>query len=211
MSPARAGLAVSVLLRPGEAVPATRYGWLPLLAGVALVDAVRRLTDLDAVLKWPNDLLVPTGGDGNGAAGYGKCAGVLAEAAPNTVVVGVGLNVTVRADELPEPQPGGLPATSLLLAGARATDRDPLLRALLRTFADWYDRWRDTGGDADACGLHEVYVRACATVGRTVRVRLPGGGELAGAATGIDGDGRLIVQTSAGEAAVAAGDVLHVR
>ena len=73
-SPPRAGLAASVLLRPGEAVterdwpPAspTGYGWLPLLAGVALVEAVSRLAELDAGLKWPNDLLV---GDGASAPG----------------------------------------------------------------------------------------------------------------------------------------------
>src|SRR5215469_17975770 len=69
-SPPRAGLAFSVLLRP--AVPASRLGWLPLLAGVALVEAVRRQAEVDAVLKWPNDLLVDER----------KCAGILAEAVP---------------------------------------------------------------------------------------------------------------------------------
>ena len=148
-SPPRAGIATSVLLRPGEAVagrgwspvPPAGYGWLPLLAGVALVEAVARLAELDAGLKWPNDLLV----------GGAKCAGVLAEAVPGAspaqppaIVLGIGLNVTLRADELPE-NPTGLPATSLQLAGAAATDRDPLLRALLRSVADWYDRWRAAG------------------------------------------------------------------
>lgn len=83
-SPPRAGLATSVLLRPGEAVterdwppaPPTGYGWLPLLAGVALVEAVSRLAELDAGLKWPNDLLL----------GEAKCAGILAEAVPAAVV-----------------------------------------------------------------------------------------------------------------------------
>src|SRR5882762_725474 len=81
-SPPRAGLAVSVLLRPQT--PTGRYGWLPLLAGVALVETVRRLGELDAVLKWPNDLLIAER----------KCAGILAEAAAGAVVVGIGLNVS---------------------------------------------------------------------------------------------------------------------
>lgn len=214
-SPPRAGIATSVLLRPGEAVaergwppaPASGYGWLPLLAGVALVEAVTRLAELDAALKWPNDLLV----------GDAKCAGILAEAVPGpapdrptAVVLGIGLNVTLGADELPE-NPTGLPATSLRLAGAAATDRDPLLRALLRSLADWYDRWRSAGGDALASGLRDAYLAACGTVGRPVRVLLPGGDEVTGTATGVDPDGQLIVDTPAGPRALAAGDVLHLR
>jgi BirA family biotin operon repressor/biotin-[acetyl-CoA-carboxylase] ligase len=214
-SPSRAGIAMSVLLRPGEpdpdrgwpAVPASRYGWLPLLAGVALASAVARLTELSAVLKWPNDLLL------DGA----KCAGILAEGVPEPVpgrppaiVLGIGLNVTLRADELPV-NPTGLPATSLRLAGATATDRDLLLRALLRAIASWYDRWRAAGGDAEACGLREAYLHHCATVGRQVRVLLPAGDELVGTATMVDPEGRLMVTADGVRHRVAAGDVLHLR
>ncbi|MBQ1018546.1 biotin--[acetyl-CoA-carboxylase] ligase [Micromonospora sp. D93] len=214
-SPARAGIATSVLLRPGEAVPdrgwlpatPTGYGWLPLLAGVALVETVARLAELEATLKWPNDLLVDDA----------KCAGVLAETVPGrapdqppAIVLGIGLNVTLRADELPV-NPTGLPATSLQLAGAVATDRDPLLRALLRAVADWYDRWRSAGGDAVASGLRDAYLAACATIGREVRVLLPNGDSLTGTATGVDPDGQLMVTTSTGARTLAAGDVLHLR
>ncbi|SCG41855.1 biotin--[acetyl-CoA-carboxylase] ligase [Micromonospora halophytica] len=214
-SPARAGIATSVLLRPGAAVadrgwppaPATGYGWLPLLAGVALVEAVARLAELEAGLKWPNDLLVSDA----------KCGGILAEAVPGAspaqppaIVLGIGLNVTLRADELPE-NPTGLPATSLRLAGAVATDRDPLLRALLRSLAEWYDRWRAAGGDAVASGLRDAYLASCATLDRQVRVLLPDGAELTGRATGVDTDGHLLVETAAGRRHLAAGDVLHLR
>jgi BirA family transcriptional regulator, biotin operon repressor / biotin---[acetyl-CoA-carboxylase] ligase len=214
-SPPRAGIATSVLLRPGDAVPdrgwaavpPTGYGWLPLLAGVALVEAVARLAELDAALKWPNDLLI----------GDAKCAGVLAEAVPGrspaqppAIVLGIGLNVTLRADELPV-NPTGLPATSLQLAGAAATDRDPLLRALLRALADWYDRWRTAGGDAEASGLRDAYLAACATIGREVRVLLPNGETQTGTATGIDNDGQLQLTTPTETQPIAAGDVLHLR
>ncbi len=201
-SPARAGLTVSVLLRPaGHAVPVDRYGWLPLLAGVALVEAVTRLTELAPKLKWPNDLML----DGR------KCAGILAETqpapgAPPAVVVGIGLNVTMRPDELPIPE-----ATSLLLAGAKATDRDPLLREVLRRFEQHYLAWCAAGGDAEASGLRAAYRADCATIGRKVRVTVPGGGELSGQAVDVDTEGRLVVLGADGVAPVAAGDVKHVR
>jgi BirA family biotin operon repressor/biotin-[acetyl-CoA-carboxylase] ligase len=208
VSPPRAGLTLSVLLRPSRedsgrgwrAVPAGAYGWLPLMAGVALLEAVQRITDVEAALKWPNDLLV----------GGGKCAGILAELAGDAVVVGIGLNVTTTAEELPETT--GVPATSLRVAGAEATDRDPLLRALLRGFAGWYGGWREAGGDAELSGLLAAYRRGCATIGRPVRVLLPGGGDLVGEATGVDDDGHLVIRTADGAShRVSAGDVLHVR
>ncbi|MFG1989295.1 biotin--[acetyl-CoA-carboxylase] ligase [Actinoplanes sp. NPDC048988] len=207
-SPPRAGLTFSVLLRPGvrneergwPAVPPGALGWLPLLAGVALSEAVTRVAEVEAALKWPNDLL---------AAG-GKCAGILAEASGDAVVVGIGLNVSTRAEELPETN--GLPATSLRVAGAPVTDRDPLLRATLRGIASWYEGWRGADGDAEMSGLLAAYRRNCATIGRQVRVLLPAGGPLEGEATSVDADGRLVVRTADGaDNRVSAGDVLHVR
>ncbi|MET7395064.1 biotin--[acetyl-CoA-carboxylase] ligase [Dactylosporangium sp. NPDC005572] len=196
-SPPRAGLALSILLRP--AVPPSRLGWLPLLAGVALAESVRRVARLDAYLKWPNDLLVQ---------GDRKTAGILAEGvADGAVVVGIGLNTTLREHELPRPD-----ATSLALAGAASADRDPLLRALLRSFQELYLQWRDAGGDPAASGLREAYLFHCGTIGRRVQASLPGGVSLTGVATGIDDDGRLQVTDGFGVIhAVAAGDVVHVR
>jgi BirA family biotin operon repressor/biotin-[acetyl-CoA-carboxylase] ligase len=209
MSPPRAGLAASVLLRPGRAnadkgwsaVQPGAYGWLPLLAGVALLEAVDRVAEVDdAALKWPNDLLV----------GGRKCAGILAEVIGDAVVVGVGVNVSTRAEELPETT--GAPATSLRVAGAKSIDREPLLRALLRGVASWYEGWREADADAEMSGLLTAYRRDCATIGRTVRVLLPGGDTLEGEATEVDGQGQLVVQKADGTIQrVSAGDVLHVR
>jgi BirA family biotin operon repressor/biotin-[acetyl-CoA-carboxylase] ligase len=200
VSPPRAGLTLSVLLRPGDAVPNRRWGWLPLLAGVALLEAVQRIAEVDAALKWPNDLLVQDA----------KCAGILAEVIGDAVVLGIGLNVTTRIDELPVT--GGLPATSLQIAGAKSTDRDPLLRTLLRGLARWYEGWRETGGDAELCGLLGAYRRGCSTIGRDVRVHLPAGDDLVGEAITVDADGQLVIRTADnGEKRISAGDVLHVR
>ena len=122
--PPRAALSFSVLLRP-DGVPAVARGWIPLLAGVAVAAGLRAQAGLDARLKWPNDVLV----------GGAKIAGILAEQAGDAIVLGIGINVTTRRDELPVPH-----ATSVVLAGA-APDREQLLVAVLGELETWYRRW----------------------------------------------------------------------
>ncbi|GHH90004.1 biotin--[acetyl-CoA-carboxylase] ligase [Streptomyces capillispiralis] len=200
-APPRSGLFFSVLLTPRE-VPVDRWGWLPLLTGVAVATGLSRAAGVDTALKWPNDVLVTVGGEER------KAGGILAEGAgEGGVVVGVGINVSLRADELPVPTAG-----SLALAGAVSTDRDPLLRGVLRALEEWYGRWREAGGDAGACGLQETYAAGCATLGRTVRAELPGDRALVGEAVAVDGDGRLVLATEEGvQEPVGAGDIVHLR
>ncbi|MFI5975118.1 biotin--[acetyl-CoA-carboxylase] ligase [Streptomyces sp. NPDC051452] len=200
-APPRSGLFFSVLLKPAE-VPVARWGWLPLLTGVAVATGLSRAAGVDTALKWPNDLLVTVDGEER------KTGGILAErAGEGGVVVGVGINVSLRAGELPVPQAG-----SLVLAGARGTDRDPLLRAVLRSLEDWYGRWRAAAGDPVASGLQDTYAAGCATLGRTVRAELPGDRSLVGEAVALDGDGRLVIATKEGvQEPVGAGDIVHLR
>jgi BirA family transcriptional regulator, biotin operon repressor / biotin---[acetyl-CoA-carboxylase] ligase len=200
VAPPRAALTFSMLLRP--AVPPARRGWLPLLAGVAVAEAVAAVTGVPASLKWPNDLL----------AGDAKLCGILAESAGDAVVVGVGLNVSTGPAELPDPGPGALGATSLLAAGAASPSRENLLLAILAAFQRWYQAWQDHQGDPDRSGLRAAYTERSATIGRDVRAELPGGKVLSGRAVGVDADGRLLVRVPSGaEVAVAAGDVVHLR
>ncbi|WP_433227685.1 biotin--[acetyl-CoA-carboxylase] ligase [Actinomadura formosensis] len=209
-APPRSGLMFSMLLRP--AVPVPVLGWASLLTGVAVATAIRRMTawsqqgerflgarddvTVDARLKWPNDVLV----------GDRKLAGILAEKVDGGLVIGVGLNVGLREDELPVPT-----ATSLAIEGAPLSDRAPLLRAILREFATWYREWTALEGDPERSGLRTAYRDLCATLGREVRVELPGGERLTGTARDVDGTGRLVVAAAGGERAVSAGDVVHVR
>ena len=218
VAPPRSGLFLSILLRPE--VPPARWGWLPLLAGVAAQSAIARVAELDVSLKWPNDLILPEPSDGASGSGdtpdsgYGvgrKLGGILAEQGGTSsepcVVIGIGINVTLRADELPAPH-----ATSLLLAGAKVTDRDTLLRALLRSFGSWYADWADSDGDAERSGLAAAYQAVCATLDRQVRAELPGGGTVSGHATGLDAEGRLLIRTTDGASTpIGAGDVVHLR
>jgi biotin-[acetyl-CoA-carboxylase] ligase BirA-like protein len=193
-SPPRAGLTLSLLLRPD--VPAARRGWLPLLTGVALAETVRGVTGVQVSLKWPNDLLA---GDGR------KLAGILAESSGAAVVVGVGLNVSTTAAELPET------ATSLSGVLGAPVDRGPLLLAFLRAFEARYRRWSDGVGDPVSSGLARDYLAWCSTVGTTVSVTLPDGSTLDGVAQAVDWDGRLVVATAGGAVELASGDVRHVR
>ena len=181
-SPPRAGLTMSALVRPD--LPAGSWPWLPLLAGLAVATAVRQQAELDAVLKWPNDVLV----DGR------KVCGVLAEVpVVGAAVLGIGLNVTTRPDELPHEG-----ASSLQLAGAATTDRDTLLRAVLRALGAVL---------ADVDAGRAAYRELCSTVGQRVRVELPGGQAVEGTAQAVDEGGRLVVDGRR----YGAGDVVHLR
>jgi BirA family biotin operon repressor/biotin-[acetyl-CoA-carboxylase] ligase len=193
-APPRSGLTFSILLRPS--VPVTAQGWLPLLYGVAAASAVRRLAEVDVRLKWPNDLLI----------GERKLAGVLAERVDDAVIVGMGLNVSLKDEELPVGT-----ATSLAIEKAACVDRDPLLRAVLREVESHYREWTEAGGDAEAAGLHAAYLAVSATTGRRVRVELPGEQELTGLATGVDRAGHLQVESAGRRYTLSAGDVVHVR
>ena len=177
-------IAVSVLLTPTD-----RLSWLPLLAGLAMTRAVRSLvTGHEVTLKWPNDVQV----DGL------KVSGLLAELVPGAgVVIGAGLNLTIDESELPTPV-----STSLTLVGASPDDLvDRALAAYLGELRGLYE------GMLAGADIRAQVVAECSTIGRRVRVELPGGDDLYGTATGIDAEGRLVVD----DRVVAAGDVTHLR
>jgi BirA family biotin operon repressor/biotin-[acetyl-CoA-carboxylase] ligase len=175
-------LTFSLLLRPPRL-----SGWIPLLAGVGMVKALREYGGVHATVKWPNDVLIHSR----------KVGGVLCEhVVPDAVVVGVGLNVSTKVDELP-----GAPATSLLLEEG-TTDRAVLLPAILRSLAGAYAGWR-----ADPHTLLPAYRSVSATLGNRVRVELPDGRQVEGLAEDLDEDGRIVVDG----VAYGAGDVVHLR
>ena len=189
VAPAGTSLAVSVLLpRPAAA----GLGWVPLLAGLAMRRAVASLVHGPVALKWPNDVQV----------GGRKISGILAELVSGGVVVGAGLNLTMTHDQLPTPT-----ATSLTLEGAHPSElADRALAAYLLEL-----RSLATLLSTDAPALRAAVADGCDTLGRQVRVELPGGDELRGTAIRLDELGRLVVLTTSGEALVAAGDITHLR
>lgn len=199
----RAALTFSLLVRPN--VPAGRHGWLPLLMGVAVAAAIEETTGLRTGLKWPNDVLTAS------EEGERKLVGILAEATASgtgtAIVIGTGMNISQSRAELPVPT-----ATSLAAEGVADTDRTPLLKAILRGFEQRYRTWGADGGDAVAGGLAQEYRGRCTTLGRRVRVHLPGDKQVAGSAAGVDTAGRLLLRGDDGARTVlSSGDVVHVR
>jgi BirA family transcriptional regulator, biotin operon repressor / biotin---[acetyl-CoA-carboxylase] ligase len=211
-APARSSVLVSLVLRPvnadGRPLPTQTYSWLSLLAAVALRDALDETAGIPAELKWPNDVLVRGG----------KIAGILAQLGPlgdgsvPPVILGTGLNVTLTEDELPVPT-----ATSVQLQGAGTVDRTALLKSYLSRFCTLYRSFCNADGDATAGlaggpSLHKRVETAMVTLGQQVRAQLPGDHEIIGHASRLDDSGSLlVVDASAHEHVVTAGDVVHLR
>jgi BirA family transcriptional regulator, biotin operon repressor / biotin---[acetyl-CoA-carboxylase] ligase len=127
LAPAGTSLLASLQLRPP--VPAGRLPELTVVASRACAEAIAALTGLEPELKFPNDVLL----DGR------KIAGILAEAREGRVVLGIGVNVNVRAEELPREV--DRPATSLLVETGREVERAGLLVELLERLERRYDEW----------------------------------------------------------------------
>jgi BirA family transcriptional regulator, biotin operon repressor / biotin---[acetyl-CoA-carboxylase] ligase len=186
----RAQLTLSVAMGAAD-VPTSAWGRLPLAAGLAVAEAVKADAGVDAALKWPNDVL----------AGEGKLAGILSEVVGQAIVVGIGLNVTLRGDEVGEPG-----VASLVDLGVADPDRTRLAGELLRRLGERVRGWR--AGDER---LMADYRDRCATIGSSVRAALPGGREVVGTAMAVDDEGRLRIDMGTEVVAIAAGDVVHLR
>src|SRR4051794_5784477 len=187
VTPPGAALTFSAVFDP--VVDAEWWPVVPLVAGYA----VARALGGDALLKWPNDVLI----------GDRKVCGILVERAssrPPMAVIGVGINVDQTEDELPVPT-----ATSLALEGHRV-DRTEL-------FGEVVSSLRASLGDfaAHPSTFMNHYRGRSATLDRDVRVELPGDRTVDGRVSDFDAHGRLLLETPDGLLTLSAGDVVHVR
>jgi BirA family biotin operon repressor/biotin-[acetyl-CoA-carboxylase] ligase len=126
-APPGTSILCSVQLRPRAAT--SRFPELTILAAQAVIDAIAAVAGLSPALKEPNDVLV----------GGRKVAGVLGEASEGRVILGIGVNVNVSEEQLPEQV--RLPATSLLIETGGPVDRVELLVDLLTKLEQRYDDW----------------------------------------------------------------------
>jgi BirA family transcriptional regulator, biotin operon repressor / biotin---[acetyl-CoA-carboxylase] ligase len=173
-------LMFSALLRPG--VPIARAPQLSLVSGVGVVDALHTCCDVDARIRWPNDVLI----EGK------KVCGVLPEAVShadgrvNYVLLGIGINVHQREFPLELRDT----ATSLLLATGVMHDRAQLLSAMLTALDRRYGEWLSSG----FAELRVEWRKRAAMLGQRVRMR--DGSE--GLAVDVDDTGALLVDTGRG-------------
>jgi BirA family transcriptional regulator, biotin operon repressor / biotin---[acetyl-CoA-carboxylase] ligase len=194
-SPPGSNLLVSVLLRP--ACDADDLHLCTTAVALAAADACREAAGVEVAFKWPNDLLV----------GESKLAGILAEVefaggTPPAVVVGIGINVA-----WPGPPEAGGTCLEDESGRAQPVDRKVLLDHLLYALAPRREMLDDAQGRRV---LADEVRRRCSTLGQRVRVVLADE-ELTGVAHGIDGSGRLVLETDSGLRTITAGDVDHLR
>ncbi len=191
------GVYLSVILRPRihpkEAPP------LALMVGLAASKAIGVNLGRVAHLKWPNDVLI----DGK------KIAGILLESSStpeklNWVVAGVGINLNVRLEDLPEDVRGT--ATSLLVEKGEEVDRELFLKDLLYYLDLLYLRFMDRR----FVGMKEDWIKHSSTIGKWVRVSTPQA-ELEGVAEDLKPDGSLVLKNDKMEWTISTGDCLHLR
>ncbi|WP_147102917.1 biotin--[acetyl-CoA-carboxylase] ligase [Nesterenkonia populi] len=202
-SPRCTSLSTSLVLRP--ALPPEQRHWLSLVSGLALVQALREEHDVDASLKWPNDVLIGVGEDASGRKIAGSAA-MIPPGDPQAVILGCGINVLQTAEELPTPT-----STSLLLETSEPLGEDPrtdLLISWLRRFRALYLM---AHGEGDIAPVRPLVVEQVSTIGQQVRVHLPGEEQVTGSAVAVEEDGGLTVETPHGSRTFRAGDVVHLR
>jgi len=168
------GLYCSLILRPRRS--SSEISQLSLVAGLAVVEAIQKLTGLAPSIRWPNDVLLKSQ----------KVCGVLVEAKGEAVIVGIGVNVTTDPRLLP------VTATSLAAAG-RACDAHRLAGALYGHFRGWYDEWTARG----FAPIRQALRPWITLFGQVVHVTA-GSEELEGTATDLDESGRLLVRLDSG-------------
>jgi BirA family biotin operon repressor/biotin-[acetyl-CoA-carboxylase] ligase len=184
-APPAANLLCSLVLDAGDDPQRAQH-----MAALALLAAAKTLVGADLVLKWPNDVIVVDSG-----GSWRKVAGMLsARAVPATVIVGIGVNLAWAPD-------GG---ARVVGPAGEPPDRWELLRAMLTEI----DQLESSGPDV----VFARYRSALDTIGRRVRVELPGDGVVVGRAVDVEPSGELrIIDACALTHRIGVGDVVHLR
>jgi BirA family transcriptional regulator, biotin operon repressor / biotin---[acetyl-CoA-carboxylase] ligase len=203
-APPGTSLAMSCVV-PASVDRAADLGWLPMLAGMAMRDALVDVATIDCRLKWPNDVLAKENA-ADPEAPWLKISGILCEMVPGAelVVIGAGVNIDQTRSELPVET-----ATSLALCGVGDLRHERVVVRYLGAVAELHKTW--AAGGAGLAALRAAYRSFCLTIGLDVDVYQPDGLVAHGTATAVDDGGRLVVSGPGSPTVHAAGDVTHVR
>ena len=185
ISPPGVNLYFTVLLKPSFS--AKEASVVTLMAAIAVASAIRECVNLNAVIKWPNDILI----------GNKKVGGILTEMKSNIdtvdfIAVGIGVNVNMSLDALPE----NLRALATSLKGEKGEmiNRVRLLGTILAKMEHWYKILLKGGKKA----LFDEWLRLNSTIGEKVMVKTHNH-TLRGIAEGVGDNGELIVKLSSGK------------
>ncbi len=177
------GIYFSILLRPE--LPPNDVSGITLAAGLGVCIAIRKFTGLDAMIKWPNDVII----------GNKKVCGILTEMTAQTdmvdfVVMGIGVNVL--NDSFPEEISNK--ATSLKIETGGEVDLSRLMREIISVLDKTLCSYLLGISQEDM----KLYKSMCATIGREVSLTR-GGERLSGKAVDITADGELVVMLNSGK------------
>ncbi|MDP8248305.1 MAG: biotin--[acetyl-CoA-carboxylase] ligase [Candidatus Tritonobacter lacicola] len=195
IAPTGKNILMTFILRPR--MRAVNAPQVTLMSAVACAEAIRVVTGLPALIKWPNDILI----------GDRKVCGILVELFSELdgiryILVGVGLNVNVRREEFP----GEIveTATSLLDELGQKVSRIALARELLQKLDENYSILRESGFSS----IMDKWKEMSATLGRSIRVTWPDGKKEIGSAYALDADGALLLRRETGfTARITSGDI----
>jgi len=175
------GIQISVILRP-RLKPAQSIQ-IPLVAGVAVAQAIAEVTPLKPRIKWPNDLIV----------GGKKVGGILTEMSAEIdridyVVLGIGLNVNTPKALFPKEIKEI--ATSLAEELGGPVSRVRLLQSFLEEFEGLYGEFTTSGFQS----IRERWKAMSNTIGAWVELSDVDGGKMKGKILDMDADGALLLQ-----------------
>ena len=183
-SPFKDGVYISIILRPN--LKPLHIIQIPLIAGVALVKAIQKTTNLEPSIKWPNDIFL---------SGR-KVAGILTEVncdidTVHYIVLGMGINVNTRKSSLPKEVKAI--ATSLSEECGHEVSRVDFLKNLLLELENVYSDFVANGFE----NTGKQWMAYNNTIGSLITVN-DGQNVFEGKAVRIDEDGFLIIQTEDG-------------
>ncbi|MDH4194323.1 MAG: biotin--[acetyl-CoA-carboxylase] ligase [Nitrospirota bacterium] len=205
-SPAKSNIYGSLLLFHHNTIQ--HPGWIPLMAGVAIAQALETQTGIRIHLKWPNDLLIA-----ERKVGGILCESFSPEGKNKCVVIGFGINVNLSQSDFPQDLQDR--ATSLQIRYQRPLDRETLIMQIIT----WLEKgWADLTSKGHQSWLLE-YKNRCATIGQTIQVHFPDGSQLQGLAHSIGEHGQLRIipspsdsnEQSAKMRDIHSGEILHIQ
>jgi len=188
--------------------PFQTIGWIPLMAGIAIAQAIEDHTEFGIALKWPNDILIEER----------KVGGILCESfkkSPTETCVVIGFGINVNLPESAFPKDLERIATSLQIQSQHPLDRHHLLKSIITTLEQGWEALITQGPQA----YQLAYSSRCSTLGKQVQVQFSDGSELEGMAQSIGEQGQLQMipapsdskEQSARILDVHAGDIRHIR